>query len=253
MIPGANLDDPARINELRATIKGKPALRMLYEEVYRKYRDCVALAPGNGIVVELGSGGGFAKELVPGIVTSDVIPYEGVDRVVDATRMPFEDRSLRAIVMFNVFHHIPDAEAFLRDAERCLVPGGRMLIVDEHPGWVGGPVYRYAHHEGYDPNIAEWRFPAGGPLSSANGAMTWIVFKRDAEKFGRLFPGLSLVRYSPHTPLRYWLSGGLKRWTLLPSWAFGAATTMDCCLVGLHDNFGSFVDVELVRERAEPA
>lgn len=245
----ARLDDPARINELRAVIKGKPALRMLYQEVYRRYAECIARAPEQGIALELGSGGGFAKEVVPGIVTSDVLPYAGIDQVVDARRMHFADRTLRSIVMFNVFHHLPDAEAFLHEAERCLVPGGRVLIVDEHPGWIGGPIYRYAHHEGYDPDAAEWRFPSDGPVSSANGALAWIVFRRDEGKFRRLFPGLRLAQYATHTPLRYWLSGGLKGWTLLPGWAFGAATALDRFLVDRHGEFGSFVDVELVRER----
>ena len=241
------LDDPARVHELRGVIRGKPALAAFYREVYDRYAACLARCPEKGIAVELGSGAGFARERIPDLVTSDTLAYEGVDRVVDARRLPFADGSLRAILMTNVFHHVPDVEAFFREATRCLSPGGRVLIVDQHPGWIGGPVYRYLHHEPFRPEATEWQFDSSGPLSGANGALAWIVFRRDRERFEREFPCLRLERYEPHSPLRYWLAGGLKRWGLLPGALFGAASALDRALVRLSSELGSFVDVELVR------
>ena len=67
--------------------------------------------PEFGLILELGSGGGFAKDVITEIVTSDTLPYKGIDRVIDAANMPFTDESVRAICMNNVFHHIPDVEA----------------------------------------------------------------------------------------------------------------------------------------------
>ena len=80
-------------------------------------------------------------------------------------------------------------------------------------------------------------------------ALAWMVFERDRERLAREFPGLELVRYRPHSPLRYFLAGGLKSWSLLPGRAFGAATALDRALTRLSPRFGSFVDVELVRRR----
>ena len=125
-----SLDDPARGAELRRTILGKPALKRFYTEIYGKYADCLRRCPAEGLAVELGSGGGFAQTFIPELITTDVIPYEDVERVVDATRMPFEKASVRLIAMLNVFHHIPDVAAFLREAVRCVMPGGRVLIFD---------------------------------------------------------------------------------------------------------------------------
>lgn len=245
--PGS-LDDASRITELRATIARKQGLRRLYEDIYRRYAACVARCAGvEGQVLELGSGAGFAKSFVPELVTSDVIPYDGVDHVVDACRMPFADASLRAIVMFNVFHHIRDVEQFFREAVRCLRPGGRMLIVDQYRGVLSELILRNFHHEAYDPDSRDWAFAASGPLTSANGALAWIVFWRDRARFEWLFPELRVERITPHTPLRYWLTGGLKRWTLLPGALFGLATHVDNGLAKTIPQLASFVDIELVR------
>jgi SAM-dependent methyltransferase len=241
------LDDPARVDDIRSLIRRKGFLCRYYREIYSRYQDCLNRTPCNGIAVELGSGAGFVKEIIPEIVTSDTLPYEGVDRVIDATNMPFASGSVRAICMTNVFHHIPDVEAFLGEARRCLIPGGRVFIVDQHPGWISTPLFKNLHHEPFRMNAADWSFESIGPLSGANGALAWIVFRRDRARFEKSFPEFELVRYQPHTPLRYWLSGGLKPWTLLPGAAFGLASVVDRALLALAPETGSFVDIELVR------
>jgi SAM-dependent methyltransferase len=245
--PLAHLDHPDRAEELRRMIRGKSALRRWYRHAYERYAACLARTPARGIALEIGSGGGFAREVIPELVTSDVLAYDGVDRVVDATKMPFADGSLRFIGMLNVFHHIPDAAAFLREAERCLTPGGRMLIVDQHPGFIGRPILQHVHHEPFVPDAPEWCFASTGPLSGANGALTWIVFQRDRAALATVAPRLRLERYEPHSPLSYWLAGGLKSWSLLGGRTAPVADGLDRLLLGVSSNFGSFVDVELVR------
>jgi SAM-dependent methyltransferase len=240
------LDDPGRYEELFKCIRGKRVLELMYREVYAKYAACLARCPGDGAVVEIGSGAGFAREVVPELVTSDILQYPNIDLLLDARRLPFGSGTLRAILMYNVFHHIPDVGAFLGEAERALRPGGRIFILDEHPGYISVPVLRYLHHEPYDPH-AGWTFQSTGPLSGANGALSWIVFRRDRAEFMRRYPHLDIVRYEPHTPLRYWLGGGLRNWSLLPAGWFRAATAVDRWLSRVVPNSGSFVDIEIVR------
>jgi SAM-dependent methyltransferase len=241
------LDDPRRIVELKRLIMSKRFLRELYLETYQKYADCLGRCPQAGKALELGSGGGFAKQILPDVLTSDTLPYAGVDKVIDARRLPFNDSSLRAILMLNVFHHIPDVEMFLHEAERCLTSGGRMLIIDQHPGLLSHWIYKYAHHEPYDPDAVNWKFESSGPLSGANGALTWIVFRRDYKRFQKSFSKLRLERYQPHTPLRYWISGGLKNWSMLPGWSFPLMTSVDRALARVAPQLGSFVDIEIVK------
>ena len=247
-----DLESPQRLEHLRNTLARKPALRSFYAEVYGKFAACLERCGTWGEVLELGSGGGFLRELLPQATTSDVIAYADVDEVIDARRLPRPDASLRAILMFDVFHHIPDVERFLAEAQRCLVPGGRLFMVEPHPGFLSTPILKYVHHEAFDARVGDWAFHSTGPLSSANQALPWVVFQRDRQRVAERFPQLRLERYEPHSPLRYWLSGGLKPWSLLPGWAFGTATRLDRALTRLHPDLGSFVDIELVRLNSSP-
>ncbi|HUI80208.1 MAG TPA: methyltransferase domain-containing protein [Bryobacteraceae bacterium] len=241
------LDSPDRIAELRAMIDAKAALRRFYTDIYARYTACLAKCPKEGLAVELGSGGGFVQQIIPELVTTDVLHYDGLDRVVDATQMVFANHSVRFFGMLNVFHHIPDAAAFLREAGRCLAPGGRLLIIDQHPGWISKPILRYLHHEPFRPDAKDWRFESTGPLSGANGAMAWIVFVRDRPRFTREFSELQLHQYRPFAPLAYWLSGGLRPWSLLPSAAYGIVNAIDHALLRMSTHFGSFVEIEIIR------
>lgn len=240
-------DDPGRIDDLRRLIRRKRLLFRFYEDAYRRARSALARCPVSGLALELGSGGGFVKDLIPEMLTSDPVPYAGVDRVVDATAMPFADGSVRFLFLLNVFHHIPDVERFLDEAVRCLVPGGRLFLVDQYPGWLAWWILKYAHHEPFDDQTPDWRFPSTGPVSGANGALAWIVFERDRARFDARFPGLRLRRWAPGAPLAYWLAGGLRPFGLLPGAAYPAVAGLDRALVRWWPRAASFVDIEVER------
>jgi SAM-dependent methyltransferase len=242
------LDDPSRGSKIAQTIQRKFSLRMLYEETYERYRRVLSECPADGLAIELGAGAGFVQKIIPEITTTDVLAYDTVNLVFDAMKMPFADASIRFIGMLNVFHHIPDVAVFLSECERCLKPGGRVLIVDQYPGYIARWIFRYAHHEPWAPAAPEWAFPSTGPLSGANGALAWIVFLRDQARFEKEFPQLQIVRTRPHTPLRYWLCGGLKWWNLIPSLLWKPACFLDRALEWLSPSWGSFIDIELVRK-----
>jgi len=243
-----DLDDPNRILSIRKTIERKKSLRTYYDKVYRDYVDCLHRCPRDGDILELGSGAGYAKKFIPDLITSDILPYEGIDKVVDATNLPFPKDSLKLICMMNVFHHISNIDLFLDEVQRCLVSGGRLFIVDHHVGHISKFIIRNFHHEPFRPDASEWKFDSAGPLSGANTALPWIVFVRDINQFKKRFPNLRLESYIPHTPLWYWLSGGLKNWSLIPSSLFGFVTSIEDTLLRISTDFGSFVNIEIVKE-----
>jgi len=246
-VDSIDLNNPERFYEIRSILEKKPSLKSLYREVYQKYAECIQRCPTEGIALEIGSGGGFVKEIIPNIITSDILSYPNVDRVMDATKFNFPDNSLSCICMFNVLHHIPNAPAFFKEVIRCLVPGGRVFMVEPYAGWISSWIFRNLHHEGFDKEVKQWEFHSNGPVSDANNALPTVIFERDIEKFRQEFSELSLVKFEPHTPLRYWMTGGLQNWSLLPKWAYNMGCWVDKKLIQLSPRLGSFVDIELIK------
>ncbi|HEY0514880.1 MAG TPA: class I SAM-dependent methyltransferase, partial [Thermoanaerobaculia bacterium] len=183
---GLDLDDPRTTHLRRRILAGKPFLRRIYEEWYAAL--AASLPPGDGPVLELGAGAGFLADFVPRLVRSEIFYVPGIDAVLDGLDLPFAAGSLRGIAMTNVLHHLPEPLRFFREAARCVRPGGVVTMVEP---WVtpwSTLVYTRLHHEPFDPAATEWELAGGGPLSAANGALPWILFQRDRERFEREAP-----------------------------------------------------------------
>ena len=221
LVRGLSLDDPRTTELRRLIIREKKFLRGLYEEWYGDLMAAIpAPSAGQGKILELGSGGGFLKELLPECLTSEVFPLSGVDLVLDARALPFAEGSLRAILMVDVFHHIPNVREFLREAERTLAPGGVIAMWEPWNTPWSRLIYRKLHHEPFEPCAADWSFPAAGPLSGANGALPWIVFERDKAVFEEEFPGLKMETLRRDYPFSYLVSGGASLRALAPGGFF---------------------------------
>ncbi len=214
-----DLDDPRTTVLRRCIIHSKPFLEKIYLEWYGWVAS--RLPGGASPVVELGSGAGFLDSFIPGLVTTEVLRCPFVRVALDGCALPFPGSSLRALVMVDVFHHVPDAKAFLREASRCLEPGGRILMVEPWVTAWSRFVYARLHHEPFDPGAESWSFPASGPLSGANSALPWIVFQRDRALFQERCPGLAIESIAVERPLTYLLSGGVSLRSLMPGLTYG--------------------------------
>lgn len=236
---GLSIDDPRTTLLRRRIIASKPFLRCIYSEWY------AAIAGVLGErrkVLELGSGAGFFKEILPHAVTSEILSTQGVDLIADACALPFADGSLEAIAMTDVFHHIPDVGRFLSEATRCLGPGGKLVMVEPwHTRWSRW-VYSRLHPEPFEP-LAGWEIPAIGALSGANGALPWIVFERDAALFAERFPRWRIARVAPIMPFAYVLSGGVSMRGLLPGWLYRPVRALESRLQ--PSRWGMFALIEL--------
>jgi SAM-dependent methyltransferase len=211
---GLRIDDPATTRLRRQIISSKPFLKAIYEEWYSLLAK--ELPAGNGDVLELGSGAGFCDVYIKDLITSEVFPSPAVRLVVDGRHIPFDNGSLRAIVFTDVLHHMPDVRQFFSEAVRCLRPGGKILMIEPWVTTWSRFVYGNFHHEPFLPEAQDWSFPSTGPLSGANGAIPWIVFVRDRNKFESEFPELKIEKIQPFMPFRYLVSGGVGMRSLMP-------------------------------------
>jgi SAM-dependent methyltransferase len=215
---GLDIDDPSTTARRREIIESKPFLKRIYQEWYRTLSD--HLPDGSGPVLELGSGAGFLSGYIPRLITSEVFKCPGIQVVLDGQELPIAAESLRAIVMTDVLHHIPDPRRFFRETSRCLRVGGRILLIEPWVSRWSRMVYTHLHHEPFQPDSKDWTIPLSGPLSGANGAMPWIIFERDRERFEASFPQLKVELVRPFMPFRYLVSGGVSLRTLMPNATF---------------------------------
>jgi SAM-dependent methyltransferase len=239
-----NLDDPENIHLLRKIIHRKPFLHHIYTRFYQEILNTIKTVPPDGAIVELGSGASFLKKLAPHVITSDVLPYSGVDRVFSALDIPFADASVSAFVMVDVFHHVKDSRQFLKEMQRCLQGGGKVVMIEPANTAWSRFIYKNFHHEPFI-TTAGWGFEVGGPLSGANMALPWIVFCRDRSLFQQEFPALKLGFVKIHTPFLYLLSGGLSLRQLLPSYCYPLICATEHMLGCLSPHLGMFMTIEL--------
>ncbi|MBW8877106.1 MAG: methyltransferase domain-containing protein [Acidobacteria bacterium] len=242
---GLDLDDPRTTHLRRRILAEKRFLRRIYEEWYAAL--AASLPAGEGAVLELGSGAGFLADFVPGLVRSEVFYAPGIDAVLDGLALPFAAGSLRAIAMTNVLHHLPRPTRFFAEAARCVHAGGVVTMIEP---WVtpwSRWVYTRLHHEPFEPAAAEWELPGGGPLSGANGALPWILFQRDRERFAREAPEWRVRAIEPLMPLRYLVSGGVSLRGLVPAGTYPLWRGVERALSPWRQRLAMFAHVVLDR------
>ena len=218
LMRGRSLDDPQTTRIRKELIRQKKFLEKIYQEWYGLIH--AELDFSTNTVLELGSGAGFLDEFIPNLIQTEVFYLADMDAILDAGRLPFKDKSLSAIVMSDVFHHLPNPRDFLNEISRGLSRGGKVVMIEPWVSRWSRWVYPHFHHEPFDPLVKKWEFPSAGPLSGSNQALPWIIFERDRELFEKEFPALSIKKIQPLMPFRYLVSGGVSLRSLMPGWSF---------------------------------
>ncbi len=247
---GLDPDDPGTTLTRRRIIMGKRFLRKLYDEWYQ---DLIADLPLiDGPVLEIGSGAGFLKESLPGLITSDVFFLPHLSVVLDASAIPFQRDSLRAVVMIDVLHHLPKPRRLFIESARCVKPGGAIVMIEPWVTAWSKFVYSHFHSEPFEPSANQWEFPSTGPLSGANGALPWIIFHRDRATFETSFPCWRVRSIDLGRPVSYLVSGGVSMRALLPGFAFGLVRSMEQLLDPWKQGLAMFAKIVLTRTEDSP-
>jgi SAM-dependent methyltransferase len=218
------------IHENLAHWQKKPLLR----DVYRGFYEQIAahlLPSEKGKTVELGSGIGNLKSVLPDCVATDLFPNPWIDRVENAYRLGFEDASLTNLVLFDVFHHLQYPGTALDELARVLADRGRLVLFEPDISALGAVVYGVFHHEPVawrDP-IA-WRAPAGwsperAPYYAAQGNAARIFRSRRVRSM--LGEQWKLVEVTRLASLSYVASGGFRGRQLYPDALYPVMKRMD--------------------------
>lgn len=144
----------------------------------------------------------------------------------NAMHMPFASGSVKNLIATDTFHHLPDAEPFLAEVTRVLVDGGRLVLIEPWNNRWAKLVYQRFHPEPFLTD-GDWTTIGDGPMTRANGALPWIVFKRDYERFVTQFPRLRVVRLEPLMPVSFLMSGGARSSLGFPRCFYGIVRLLE--------------------------
>ena len=208
-----------RFEQLRRAWSENRALRTLNAELYERVAQHLP-ARDLGRRVELGSGPGFSREFIPDLELTDLVRAPWHDGEASAEALPYADRSVGALVLFDVLHHIPSPRRFFEEAVRVLVPGGRIVMCEPYMSPASYPVYKLFHDEPTrmraDP-LALHQGDARDPFDS-NQAIPTVLFGRKRQVFAETFPALSLRSVEYMSGFSLPASGGFSHRPFLP-WA----------------------------------
>ena len=187
--------------------KSNRALGFLYKEWYELISKF--LSEIDGINIELGCGASFIDQKIKSIKKTDVFLNSNTNFKLNAMDIgqKFENK-ISNLILVNVFHHISNPELFLKSAEKSLLAGGRIIMIEPSNNYWSRFVYKIIGHEPFNPRQIEWKFESKDPLLDSNQALSWIIFERDYVKFKNLFPNFSLIQKKNMMPFSYLLSGG---------------------------------------------
>tara|TARA_B100000945_G_scaffold314425_1_gene312026 strand:+ start:219 stop:941 length:723 start_codon:yes stop_codon:yes gene_type:complete len=187
--------------------KVNTALGILYQEWYNLISKYLSVM--DGINIELGCGASFINKTNKSIKKTDVFLNANTDFKLDAMEVgeKFEHK-ISNLILVNVFHHISNPELFLKSAEKSLLEGGRIIMIEPSNNFWSKLVYKFIGHEKFDTKQIDWDFASKDPLLDSNQALSWIIFERDFNKFKNSFPMFSIIKKKNMMPISYLISGG---------------------------------------------
>ena len=203
-----------------AAWKKKRLLQKIYAQFYQRIMALID-PQAAGRIVEIGSGIGNLRSSIPDAICTDLFPNPWLDLVCDGYALPFMDRTVSHLILFDVFHHLRAPSAFLREAKRVLLPAGRLILFEPFISLCSYPVYALLHHE----PVAYTRpidfsdvSPRPRDYYAAQGNATRLFFK--GAKAG--WPDAWTVFHtSAFSSFSYLLSGGFSKPSLYPESCLG--------------------------------
>lgn len=192
----------------------KPVLRRIYNDEF--FARLLSFRKKDGVSVEVGAGPGFLKQALPSLLSTDLVWCPWLDVVADAQSLPFADSSVANILGLDMLHHLASPMNFLLEAQRVLVPGGRLILVEPWVTLFSYFIYRYFHQEDCDLSarpreLSDDHPPSEKKAFDGNQAIPYLLFgsRNRSQTLGSL-PGLTLLVVEPFRLFAYLLSMGFK-------------------------------------------
>lgn len=207
----------------------KPVLRLAYRDFHK--RIAALIDPSlTGKIVELGSGIGNIRDVIPGVIRTDLFPNPWIDQVENAYALSFAAGEVSHLILFDVFHHLRHPRTALQECRRVLQSGGRVIVFEPYVSALGRLVYGPLHHEptGFGqpiiPDAPAAFSPAADDYYAAQGNAT-RVFWQGAHP--EILDGWDVIARERIGAWPYAMTGGYSKPQLYPTALYPLLTIID--------------------------
>jgi SAM-dependent methyltransferase len=207
----------------------KPVLRLAYRDFHK--RIAALIDPSlTGKIVELGSGIGNIRDVIPGVIRTDLFPNPWIDQVENAYALSFVAGEVSHLILFDVFHHLRHPRTALQECRRVLQSGGRVIVFEPYVSALGRLVYGPLHHEpiGFDqpitPDAPAAFSPGADDYYAAQGNAT-RVFWQGAHP--EILDGWEVIARERIGAWPYAMTGGYSKPQLYPTALYPLLTIID--------------------------
>jgi hypothetical protein len=213
-----NVESDKILGIQKKILKNKKLTKKVFSNYYFK---CMKINEtwflGEGDVIELGSGTSFIKDYFPDVITSDTRQHNSIDLVLDSQKMNLEEKSVRAFIGINCFHHFSNPRLFFKELDRVLISNGGCILIEPYHGTLAKFLFNHLHDtEYFDINQTDWEQDSKN-MANANQALSYIIFKRDLNIFKNENPNLDLIFSERiNDTFSHIMSGGLNYKQLVP-------------------------------------
>jgi SAM-dependent methyltransferase len=195
--------------EIKYVFKKKNIIKLIYNNYYLLIKNNL-LKNNKYPILEIGSGGGYIKKLIPKCITSELFKNRGIDRIENIYKIEFENNSLSNIILIDVFHHLEFPLIALNEIKRVLIKRGRLIMIEPAMGLIPRIIYKIFH---YEPNGFDIKINRHERLSSkfkikkyfSSQSYAWRIFFLNEINIGKNFKKIKIV---PFSDFAFLLSGG---------------------------------------------
>lgn len=197
----------------------RPLLRLIYGDFYRLIASQLSNLPDHKIV-ELGSGLGNIREVIPSCIRTDLFPYPWIDQIENAYKLSFKNETVSDLITTDVFHHLKYPGTALNEFQRVLRKGGRLIMLEPCISALGLLVYGALHVEPVAiTKTINWFAPEGWSPEhvdyyAAQGNATRIFINHGYSSKLENWQKIKTIRLSA---IAYAASGGYSRPQLYPT------------------------------------
>ena len=218
----------------RKTYQNKELIKIIYNDYYKNIKKNIYKSNIKKIL-ELGSGGGNIKKIIPKCITSDQFKNDNIDRIENIYKINFKKNSISNIILIDVFHHLQFPSLALKEIHRVLIKKGRIIMMEPAMGLIPRFVYKIFHYEpnGFNLKINWNHIPKKIPSSNQYFAAQSLPWRAFFLKELNLKSKYKIKLIKPFCDFTFLLSGGYSYKALYPKFLYSFIKLIDKILTNI--------------------